>query len=194
MISTWSDKSTWNKNFVDAMKVAVGRSPSDKAFFGNWSGANKSSERRIAAKEIYNFLTSPNNPYADKKHATLISHSHGGDVAKVLNNLLSTDDWTVDIINIETPQREDFRVKTLTDGRYLNFYSTEDLIQFMGTSGENTEFGKARTDKKADRNIELKESRGILRWIKNAAGHSLHNDNAASQQIIEETRKEFEKQ
>jgi hypothetical protein len=185
---------TWSKNFVDAIKVAVGRNSNDKAFFGNWSGANKASERRTAAKEIYNFLTSSNNPYANEKHATLISHSHGGNVAKVLNNLLASDDWKVDIINIETPQREDFQVKTLTDGKYLNFYSTEDLIQFMGTSGQNSEFGKARTDKKADKNIELKENRGILRWIKNAAGHSLHNDNTSSQQIIEETRKKFERQ
>jgi len=152
---TFSSNSTWNKDFTKQMANATGWSTKDVRF-GQWSGANNANERRKAAEVFYEYLTSDKNPLREGKHVTLISHSHGGNVSKELNNLLADDGWTVDLINIETPQREDFQVETLTERKYINFYSNEDLIQYLGTSGKNSQDGKARKDPKADANIDLK--------------------------------------
>jgi|SRR5690554_6619804 len=153
------------------------------------------------------------------KHATLIGHSHGGNVGKLVKEGLEEQGWIVDLINISTPQRDDFQTSNKGNGKYLNFYSNVDLIQYIGSinSLEST-ITESRIDKNADRNIEVdnwkeygsnsKELKqtvvapfvyilegmgNLVEWIfKDGAGHSVHNSEA-QQQIIKDTGNEFKK-
>ena len=201
---TWSNKTTWEGGFVKNMLHATGWDKIQKnAYFGNWSGANKSKARIEAANALFNFLTSDKNPYRDLKHATLIGHSHGGNVNKILRNKLQAEGWTVDIVNIETPQRTDFNTGSGGYGAYLNFYSKSDVVQFGGALGKRWGSG-SRTDYAADENIELPESipiitplspiplNSIIQWFKDAGGHSLHNNELSQSVIINETQKTFD--
>ncbi len=57
-------------------------------FVANWSGSNTSAARMKVADKISNWLMSDKNPFVDQKHVTLISHSHGGNVSKIVKNKL----------------------------------------------------------------------------------------------------------
>ena len=201
---TWSDKTTWGSEFVKNMLKATGWNKiQTNALYGNWSGLNNAKARIEAANSMYNFLTSDKNPYRYLKHTTLIGHSHGGNVDKILGSKLRADGWSVDIVNIETPQRKDFNMGRGGHGVYLNFYSKLDIVQFAGSLGHRWESG-ARTDYAADKNIELPESipiitptrpilfNSIFQWFKDVGGHSLHNNPLSSGIIINQTKKAFE--
>ena len=134
---TWAEPQTWHSTFANNMLKATNWSSVQKGmFYASWSGSNTYGARMEAADKLYAWITSEKNSLRDKKHATLISHSHGGNVSKIVKNKLEEQGWTVDIINIETPQRVDFQTNKTGDGVYLNFYSNVDLIQFLGT-GDN---------------------------------------------------------
>ena len=187
---TWSDQSTFSKSFENEMLKATGWSKTQNAgFMINWSGANKSQDRILAAKGIVEWLTSDKNPHRNLKHTTLIGHSHGGNINKLVYNQLIALGWKVDVINIETPQRKDFDAQRndLRKGLYLNFFSKMDAVQWAGALGEST--GR-RTDNSADKNIELKED--PKRFYEDAGGHSLHNNPETQKVIISETQKAFD--
>jgi len=201
---TWSDKSTWDPEFVKSMMhVTNWDKVKQTAFYGNWSGANKNAARNQAANVFFDFLVSEKNPYRALNHVTLIGHSHGGNVNKVLANKLTELGWRVDILNIETPQRSYFTKPAGTFGIALNFSSKADLIQFAGAFGSKSATG-SRHDWSADKNIELPEIfptvmpgssipvSSVLQWLKDSGGHSLHNNGLAQAAIITETKKAFE--
>ncbi|RXK85907.1 RHS repeat domain-containing protein [Filimonas effusa] len=201
---TFSDKSTFDSRFVKNMLHATGWDKVQKnAYFGNWSGANKSEARIEAANAFFNFLTSDKNPYRDLKHATLIGHSHGGNVNKVLRNMLIKAGWTVDIINIETPQRTDFRSDAGHGGVYLSFYNSLDVVQFAGAFGNRFNSG-SRKDPSADANVNLPEFMPQLlapddffpkpfgQWLKDSGGHGLHNNDLSKIVIELRTQQAFD--
>ena len=198
---TFSNRSTWDKGFVKNITKATHWDEVQKSvYYWNWLGANNSDDRVKAGTKIYDWFISENNPHRDLKHATLIGHSHGGNVNKIAKNLLEKDGWRVDIINIETPQRIDFQSDNSGTGIYMNFYSSSDLIQWFGTLPFNIS-DNGRLDQKAYLNFQLIESNtpfsflgNLKTWFSVAGGHSLHNNPFAQQQVIEKTKIFFRKE
>jgi hypothetical protein len=160
---TFADQETWHSDFAkDMLKATNWNTSQSNMYYGNWSGDNNSEAREAAASSFFQWAVSDANPQKKKKHVTLISHSHGGNVAKLVKNKLEAlnDGWVVDIINISVPQRDDFQANTSGDEVFLNFYSNSDLVQYIGTSDygvveQNEGPLGARKDPKADKNIEL---------------------------------------
>lgn len=188
-----------------------------------WSGANSRDARAAAANAIVLELTSEQNierlkKLGKEKHATLVSHSHGGNVAKLVKRQLLALGWTVDMINIETPQRKEY-VSEKGKGINLNFFSRFDFIQFGGTfglyadlSGAYTKDMEGKCGERVDCNainVELrpydkinKELKGTVfaafrllgkfaEWVNTSFGHSLHNNKDSEKQIIEKTKEVF---
>ncbi|HNS41668.1 MAG TPA: hypothetical protein PKN22_02825 [Taishania sp.] len=218
---TWSNKETFNHSFVKGMVNATGWDESKVAYL-SWSGSNSVEARQEAATILIEYLTSDENmAYLESKgqamHATLIAHSHGGNVGKLVKEALEEQGWTVDLINISTPQRDDFQTSNKGGGKYLNFYSNVDLIQYIGSINSFESFiTESRIDSNADKNIEVdnwhrnpylelgKNIPGIqgassfidgvvnaFKWVfSDGAGHSVHNSDAQDH-IIKETENEF---
>lgn len=103
----------------------------------------------------------------------------------------------MDLINIETPQRNDIQIKS-KKGIILNIWSNGDFIQWLGSIADFDlkqpspgPFG-SRKDPVADFNIQLlapnfvtQEQYGpaMFKWIKNSLGHSLQGDDWYRAQI-----------
>ena len=136
----------------------------------------------------------------------LVSHSHGGNVAKLLKNQLESLGWRVDVINIETPQRADFQSDRQGNGVYLSFYYSYDFVQQMGSRSlaDWTFFLQSgRIDNKAGKNTELHPDyslysqvtqnilTGVYIWYLDSLGHGLHNNPTVRPQIIEDVKNQF---
>jgi RHS repeat-associated protein len=90
--------STWKKELGEGIGEATGWSK-DQTYEYSWSGVNKAWNRKAAAKNLAKQLMDENiNPDADKKHVTLVGHSHGGNVNKEVQKILKKNGWTVDIM------------------------------------------------------------------------------------------------
>jgi RHS repeat-associated protein len=178
--------STWKKELGEGLANATGWSK-NQTFEYSWSGTNKAYNRKHAAKILVSKLMNENtNPDAAKKHVTLVGHSHGGNINKVVQRILSKKGWTVDIINMETPQRQDFQTyyDAKENGVYLNFYYSNDLIQFEGVGDYGHDpnnvgnYGE-RKDGNADKNISLDNvyrNSESGEWWSDYAGHSIHKN------------------
>lgn len=146
--------------------------------------------RTITAELLAATIMNPEkNPEAHKKHATLVGHSHGGNVIKEAEKILTKAGWSVDIINMGTPQREDHQSSGSNDGLYLNFYNDNDAVQWYGTDDNyiwrdegNVGAEGPRIDPNADQNVEIETGDS---WIGNNAGHSFHQDKKAQDKIIQ---------
>ena len=178
--------STWNKKFSEEVASITGWDE-NSTFEYTWSGNNNSLSRNAGGVNLAAQLMSDNNPYKDKKHATLIGHSHGGNVNKVAKNILEKDGWTVDIINIATPQRSDHVTGSSGSGTYLNFYNDNDAVQYLGAKPETPITGP-RMDASADSNTEIETSKS---WFSTSGGHSFHQDPEAQKQMLEVIRNAF---
>ncbi len=184
--------STWNRVFSQRLAMSTGWDM-NSTYEYTWSGANRRTERRTAGEKLAANLMSPNNIYADKKHATLIGQSHGGNVNKIAKNILEKNGWTVDIINISTPQRADFQQKKTGRGINMNFYSNLDLIQWIGVDdfkGNNNQGPLGSRKDPKSKNYEISGIRTLWNWFKNSGGHSTHNDNQAQNKIEKAVEKE----
>lgn len=189
--------STWDRVFSQRLAIYSGWN-SESTYEFTWSGANKSVDRVVGGAMLAHRLMSEENPYRDAKHATLIGHSHGGNVNKITKGILEENGWTVDIINISTPQREDFQQTKTGDGINLNFYSGGDLIQWIGTDDGFNSIGEwnsegplgSRKDPKS-KNINISGANLLVNWFGNMAGHSYHNDVMSQRKIEKEVKKEF---
>lgn len=144
-------------------------------------------------------MNSETNPDADKKHVTLVGHSHGGNINKEVQKTLKKKGWTVDIINIATPQRDDHQTTSdaSSNGVYLNFYSNGDAVQWFGTDDNNVfrdtdNIGPwgTRKDQNADQNFNVgyRANNSMQEWGNSSAGHSYHQDLDAIQFIIEKVQ------
>ncbi|ANF97948.1 hypothetical protein AR543_19275 [Paenibacillus bovis] len=119
---TFSDGNTWKPEFVDYIEKVFNET-SEKL---NWSGENNKKARSDAAEEfagrIYAWQKDhPNEP------VRLIGHSHGGNVAIMVANLLK-DKVPVDtLVTIATPVRE-YQLETKV-GQHINVYNERDIVQ-----------------------------------------------------------------
>ncbi len=189
--------STWDRVFVQRLAIYSGWNANSTYEFA-WSGANKSVDRVVGGAMLAHRLMSEDNPYRELKHATLIGHSHGGNVNKIAKNILEENGWTVDLINISTPQREDFQQESIGNGVNLSFYSSGDLIQWIGTDdGFNSLWTwnsegplGSRKDPKS-KNIKISGFNLLWNWISNSGGHSYHNDTSSQRKIEAKVNKEF---
>jgi RHS repeat-associated protein len=179
--------STWQKGFSENVAKATGWE-AKSTFEFTWTGNNNTADRKTAGKMLATDLMSESNPFRDSKHATLVGHSHGGNVDKEAKNILEKNGWNVDIINIATPQRTDHQTKN-GKGEYLNFYSDNDAVQYVGAKPETASKG-ARVDANADINQEVAPSNS---WLNNTAGHSFHQDPNTQNQMLETIQKSFKK-
>jgi RHS repeat-associated protein len=170
--------STWDRVFSQRLAMATGWDM-ESTFEYTWSGSNDKKERDYAGVKLAEMLMSPDNIYRDKKHATLIGHSHGGNVNKVAKNILEKNGWTVDIINISTPQRKDFQQKEKGKGLNINFFSNGDLVQFMGVDSYDCFDNRGPSGERMDpvsNNYLISGANLWVNWFSNALGHSYHND------------------
>ena len=196
--ANYAGGSTWDKVFSQRLANYSGWN-SESTYEFTWSGANNSLDRVLAGTMLAHRLMSDENPYKNAKHATLIGHSHGGNVNKIATGILEENGWTVDIINISTPQREDFQQTKKGKGINLNFYSDGDLIQWIGTDDGFNSIGKwtsegpldSRMDQKS-KNINVSGANLLVNWFENMAGHSYHNDFTSQRKIEKEVKEEFE--
>jgi RHS repeat-associated protein len=180
--------STWDRVFSQRLAMATGWDM-NSTFEYTWSGANDAEQRMEAGKMLAKKLMSADNIYRDKKHATLIGHSHGGNVDKIAKGILEDNGWTVDIINISTPQRKDFQQKRTGKGLNINFYSDLDYVQFIGvdTFLLSDDFNNSgplgeRKDPYSD-NYKVSGVNLWVNWFSNALGHSYHNDSASQRKM-----------
>jgi RHS repeat-associated protein len=197
--------STWKKSLGEGLGDATGWSK-DQTFEYTWSGENASSNRKSAAKYLAKRLMDENiNPDASQKHVTLVGHSHGGNVNKETQRILEKKGWTVDVINISTPQRDDHQTTSdaKDNGVYLNFYSNGDAVQWFGTDDnyifrdtDNIGPWGARKDQNADKNINVGSTanNSAQEWGNSSAGHSYHQDLDAIKFIVEKVQQAFDKE
>ncbi len=197
--------STWKKELGEGIAKATGWSE-DQTFEYSWTGTNRAWNRKEAAKTLASkLMDSEINPDADKKHVTLVGHSHGGNVNKEVQKILIKKGWTVDIINISTPQRDDHQSTSdaKSNGVYLNFYSNGDAVQWAGTDDNlvwrdepNVGPWGPRKDQNADRNISVGSTanNSLKEWGGSFAGHSYHQDLDAIQFIINKVEDAFKKE
>jgi len=142
---TFSSPDTWTESFRDWIVSASGPFTGWHLDFGDWSntggflnsGAGNSIEARIAgATVIFNEIlmfhrANPNAPIS------LVGHSHGGNVAILVINMLAEYGINVDtLITIGTPARTDFQLGDgVTVGQHINIYARVDRMQTLGAEG-----------------------------------------------------------
>ncbi|WP_028592988.1 RHS repeat-associated core domain-containing protein [Paenibacillus assamensis] len=127
---TFSDGDTWTSNFVKYVEKLFNEK-SEKLI---WSGDNNIDARSEAAEgfvtQIYDWHKKhPNDPIR------LIGHSHGGNVAIMLSNLLAEKGLEVEtLITIATPVREYTLDKNTSVGQHIHLYNNTDQVQSNGGS------------------------------------------------------------
>lgn len=125
---TWSDGDTWTPDFVDYVEGLFDET-SEKL---DWSGGNTNGARTKAAEyfaqKIYDYQTAnPNEPIR------LVGHSHGGNVAIMITNILAKKGLRVpNLITIATPVRG-YQLETDV-GQHIQVYNDYDAVQINGGS------------------------------------------------------------
>jgi hypothetical protein len=196
-LADYKGGSTWKKQLGKGLASSFGYTE-NQTYEYSWTGTNKAVNRRGAAIILANKLMDPEqNPYADEKHAVLIGHSHGGNVNKEVQKILKKNGWTVDIVNIATPQRKDHQISEVSSNEvYVNFYSSDDLIQWLGTDDnyifrdeDNVSNFGPRIDLKANVNksVDGVLDDGATPWFENSGGHSYHQESQLVWDLMIET-------
>ena len=116
-------ENTWTDDFVTYVEKLFNES-SDKL---KWSGGNSKGARSKAAEvfmtKVYEWhKKNPNDPIR------LVGHSHGGNVAILVANLLAEKGMKVEtLITVATPVRE-YKLNTVV-GQHIQMYNNRDIIQ-----------------------------------------------------------------
>jgi hypothetical protein len=197
IVADYKGKSTWEKEFSEKLTQYTGWTH-EQTFEWTWSGKNQAINRKLTAKLLAKSLVDPEtNPYAHLKHVTLVAHSHGGNVAKEAQKILVKKGWTVDIINIATPQRKDHQSSSGGKGVYLNFYNKNDVIQWFGTDDNyvlRDENNVGELGPRKDPNAQLNKEIDVgTNWFMSSGGHSYHQDPNAQEQILKTVQNYFKK-
>ncbi|MEO3944981.1 RHS repeat-associated core domain-containing protein [Gorillibacterium sp. CAU 1737] len=167
---TWSDGNTWSPEFIKYVE-GLFKESSDKLI---WTGDNTNKARSDAADqfltEVYNWhLKNPDDPIR------LIGHSHGGNVAILLANLLAEKGMKVEtLITIATPVRE-YQLKADV-GQHIHLYNRGDGVQINGGSIWRLGQAPKRTFKNAE-NVEVKISIWRLLDFRPIDSHSIMHSN-----------------
>lgn len=146
---TFSNGDTWKPDFVDYVEGLFNET-SEKL---NWSGGNTNGARSDAAEyfvqNVYEWHKEhPEDPIR------LVGHSHGGNVAIMLANLLAKKGMNVEtLITIATPVRGYKLEKGTNVGQHIQLYNTADEVQVNGGSIWN--LGGAKRKFKGAENVEV---------------------------------------
>lgn len=138
---------TWTPDFVEY----IGDLYDEDVSKFKWTGGNNKRARKQAAEELAEEIinwrkTNPDEPIR------LIGHSHGGNVAIMVANLLGEEDIKVEtLVTIATPVRE-YQLKQEV-GQHLHVYNERDGIQVNG--GSIWLLGKARRTFPAAANVKI---------------------------------------
>jgi len=141
---TWDTPDTWSQDF----RNWVGDLFNQSVFAEDWSANfrfdprhNTVTARQIGAQIIFDAIMDWRSLSIENQDAPirLIGHSHGGNVAiDVINMLAARDIHVATLITIATPVRNDFQLNSgVTVGQHINLYNRADPIQNAGggTSG-----------------------------------------------------------
>ncbi|KOP65496.1 hypothetical protein AMS62_09710 [Bacillus sp. FJAT-18019] len=130
---TWSNpEKSWGKD--DSFDKYVEGLFNESSERLEWSGGNSTGARSETAEEIFKKvyewrLENPNDPIR------LVGHSHGGNVAIMVANLLAEKGMEVEtLITIATPVREYQLDKNTSVVQHIHLYNNIDLIQANGGS------------------------------------------------------------
>ncbi|PAF51971.1 hypothetical protein BKH44_04745 [Helicobacter sp. 13S00477-4] len=120
---TWSNPYAFTQDFINSTKKAFN---DDKIYRFQWSGANHDQARQQGGKQLNDFIK--NYHFQEGEPLIIITHSHGGNVAKVFSNLYDYDRGPKPvIINIGTPNREDYVMNPKVE-EYYNVYNVRDYV------------------------------------------------------------------
>ncbi|MBJ6362470.1 RHS repeat-associated core domain-containing protein, partial [Paenibacillus sp. GCM10012307] len=150
---TWSNPDTWTPKFVEYVEGLFNESSRSL----EWTGGNTTGARSKAAKdflkEVYEWhLKNPDDPIR------LIGHSHGGNVAIMLANLLAEKGMKVEtLITIATPVRGYRLDKNTSVGQHIQLYNKADQVQLNGGSIWNLGSTLTREFKGAE-NVRAKDA------------------------------------
>ena len=122
---TFSGSETWSDDF----RKYIGKFYNEKVKFGDWTGKNNSPARKEGAKIIAGEILKWHKKHP-KDPIRLVGHSHGGNVAVILTNLLAEKGLKVEtLVTIATPVREYQLNKNVTVGKHVNVYNVGDKVQ-----------------------------------------------------------------
>jgi len=152
-------EATWTSDFVKY----IGKLYNEDVETPRWSGGNKTSARSDAADDIAAEIIKwrKNNP---NEPIRLVGHSHGGNVAIMIANLLADEKIKVEtLVTIATPVRG-YQLKQEV-GQHLHIYNERNSIQING--GSIWLLAKARRtfNSAANVKIEVDKNMIILRLI-----------------------------
>ncbi len=126
-----SPQDTWQSDFREYISEQF---DGESVFEGNWKGGNSVGSRKEGAEKIYKEIKEYIDENPDEP-IRLIGHSHGGNVAIMVTNLLAEDGYYVNnLVTIATPVRGYKLDKDVTVGQHLNIYNTKDKVQIVGGS------------------------------------------------------------
>lgn len=132
---TFADSTTWKSDF----KKYVGELFNNEVVKApDWSGKNNPGARKDGAQKVYNKIIEYHEEHPDEP-IRLVGHSHGGNVAILVTNMLAKKDIKVEtLITIATPVREYQLDEGVTVGQRIQVYNKFDSIQVLGGSSTRT--------------------------------------------------------
>ncbi|MBE9918399.1 hypothetical protein G8C92_30860 [Paenibacillus donghaensis] len=120
---TFSNADTWTSDFVKYVDGLFNES-SRKL---EWTGKNSKGARSDAAEDFVNTVYQWHSKNPDEP-IRLVGHSHGGNVAILLANLLAKKGMKVEtLITIATPVRE-YKLESEV-GQHIQMYNNRDIVQ-----------------------------------------------------------------
>jgi RHS repeat-associated protein len=124
---TYSPSAKWAQPGSD-FNTSVSNTFGDKAVSFNWTGGNNDSAREDAALALAVFIQ---GRLGDNEALNIVAHSHGGNVVKLYSQLAEAR-FINTLITLGTPQRCDYVINRSKVGKYLNIFSSSDLVQVSG--------------------------------------------------------------
>ena len=130
----------WTDQFRGYIVGATGVFRGEDLFFGNWCdtgffnnrAGNSVEAREIGADRIFNEIVAFHRANPDEP-IRLVGHSHGGNVAIIVTNMLAEEGIKVNtLITIATPVREFQLNPDVTVGQHINVYNERDRTQIAG--------------------------------------------------------------
>lgn len=131
------------KNFTKALATAdPDNFPLEHFYAFGWSGALNFEKRKDAARNLYQaikkLMSEYEVQYGCKPDITLITHSHGGNVALNLAAVKDADtDFTLRAILLACPVQHETKklVHDILFSKIYSFYSTSDMLQIIDPQG-----------------------------------------------------------
>jgi len=179
-LAVWLIHGTWvdwrDTEFTDEMKQKMLDLFGEQVFALLWTGENNVRARQDAANALVNDILTfvYNNPHEPIR---LVGHSHGGNIAIMVANMLEPFGIAVDtLITIGTPVRPDFQLNhDVHVGQHIHLYNLNDRIQVYGGRFRHLGFG-GRTFAGSE-NRRVSPVTGLLGRNRPIFNHeNMHND------------------